>query len=440
MNNFKRNIFILAAIAVTTIFLSAKISPVTNSSDDNKIVTTISNQQTTKVAAVKTDTKTADKPDNKSDSSVKNKKSTTVKPTTSYLPEPGTTDYSQILETPSLEDNNSQSANAGSSHGYYDNKIAKSDLNESTNNNSQNNDGKQSYSKITSNKKYLSKNVQTGKTNTKIVLQNIELDEKTVKELNDIVTEIRLRRKISGPVTFQPKNTNEFDVDLGMGNVPVLNQGAYGTCVTFTVTALLNAKMNAGDYVSQQCLLGLGNTIQSTESGQMSGWNGLRTIETALNRIKSYGVIGKSTCPVKYANPYSSRTYTNYTNLSGNAWSSNFTWKKLKTKSIDEVKAALNRNNRVAIATILHTDYTAGSPFENYSTGLWKLPDDLNKFMSELYSGKIGGHAVIVTGYDDEKQLLKIRNSWGTGLGAKGEYYMTYEYYNLLNYEAIEVI
>ena len=49
----------------------------------------------------------------------------------------------------------------------------------------------------------------------------------------------------------------KFQVDLGMANVPVLDQGAYGTCVTFSSTAALDAILAQGDFVSQQCSLEL---------------------------------------------------------------------------------------------------------------------------------------------------------------------------------------
>jgi C1A family cysteine protease len=41
---------------------------------------------------------------------------------------------------------------------------------------------------------------------------------------------------------------------------------------------------------------------------------------------------------------------------------------------------------------------------------------------------QIGGHAVLVVGYDDAKQLFTIRNSWGTGAQDHGHFYMPYAY------------
>jgi len=43
----------------------------------------------------------------------------------------------------------------------------------------------------------------------------------------------------------------------------------------------------------------------------------------------------------------------------------------------------------------------------------------------------IGGHAVLIVGYDDSKQLFKFKNSWGSSWGDSGYGYLPYEYYFL---------
>jgi C1A family cysteine protease len=40
----------------------------------------------------------------------------------------------------------------------------------------------------------------------------------------------------------------------------------------------------------------------------------------------------------------------------------------------------------------------------------------------------LGGHAVLVSGYDRTKQLLKVRNSWGACWGDKGYFYLPFAY------------
>ncbi len=53
-------------------------------------------------------------------------------------------------------------------------------------------------------------------------------------------------------------------------------------------------------------------------------------------------------------------------------------------------------------------------------TGKMPMPKPAEKVM--------GGHAVMGVGYDDKKSAFIIRNSWGTGWGDKGYFYMPYAY------------
>jgi len=51
--------------------------------------------------------------------------------------------------------------------------------------------------------------------------------------------------------------------------------------------------------------------------------------------------------------------------------------------------------------------------------------------MPDLKERSLGGHAVIVMGYDDDTECFIVKNSWGTKWGDKGYFYMPYDY--LLN-------
>lgn len=51
-----------------------------------------------------------------------------------------------------------------------------------------------------------------------------------------------------------------------------------------------------------------------------------------------------------------------------------------------------------------------------------------NMIMPEKNESPLGGHAVMAVGYNDEKKVFIIRNSWGTEWGDKGYFYMPYEY------------
>lgn len=251
--------------------------------------------------------------------------------------------------------------------------------------------------------------------------------------------------------------------DLSMGNVPVLDQGAHGSCVTFAATAAIDAKMNAGDYISQQCLLELGNHINKVKDCEKdedfsndgdddeygcSGWEGLMTASSTLSRINKYGVVSKTSCPESYIlsenHPFkkNSLNYQQYRNLSNNLWTNAFTYKKLTDGNVNQVKNAINNNHRVVIGIHLHADYIGGLPINGKPYGLWSLPYNANKFAYEMmYEDKYGGgHALVITGYDDQRQLFKVRNSWSDKVGDSGEFYISYDYYKLLNDDALEVI
>ena len=77
-----------------------------------------------------------------------------------------------------------------------------------------------------------------------------------------------------------------------MNGVPVLNQGRHGSCVTFAVTAAMDAVIGHGDYISQLCSLELGKSLEY--NGYLpSGWDGsLGPI--VLNQFSRFGVVSKN--------------------------------------------------------------------------------------------------------------------------------------------------
>jgi C1A family cysteine protease len=44
------------------------------------------------------------------------------------------------------------------------------------------------------------------------------------------------------------------------------------------------------------------------------------------------------------------------------------------------------------------------------------------------HESMLGGHAVLLVGYDHERKLFKVRNSWGPSWGDGGYFWMPYDY------------
>lgn len=251
----------------------------------------------------------------------------------------------------------------------------------------------------------------------------------------------------------------DVDVDLTMNNVPVLDQGEHGSCVTFATTAALNAIKDSGDFISQQCLLELGNTFEALKSSvtpnglncNYSGWDGI-DYQCVFQRIHNHGVVPKTVCPHGYPLEQSSSlideklSIYEYTQMSDNLWSKDFVTRRLHNpNSTLDVKRALNSGHRVLIGTRLNAAKARdaiGYPINGKKTGLWALPSDsysFEEFINDIKNGAAADHALLITGYSDKKQVFKIRNSWGDNVGDNGDYYMTYSYYQLMNEEAFEI-
>jgi C1A family cysteine protease len=67
--------------------------------------------------------------------------------------------------------------------------------------------------------------------------------------------------------------------------------------------------------------------------------------------------------------------------------------------------------------------FTVYESFESAAvaaTGVMPMPDP--------GESSLGGHAVLCVGYDDEKGAFLVRNSWGSGWGEGGHFWMPYAY------------
>lgn len=254
-------------------------------------------------------------------------------------------------------------------------------------------------------------------------------------------------------------------VTLGMGRVPVLDQGQHGTCVTFAATGALDAAFDKaeGDYISQLCNLTLGNYLEQHTS-QPSGWDGSFG-NLVLNQVSQFGVINKvkqhqNGCgglkdyprnnPYAHGDAMSPQVFAKFSETmpAGVYWQSVFTWDeafdpKFNTaKALQDVKARLSEGHRVIFGTLLDVSVgqvgAVGTHHKPYDS--WIVNDTIRE---HLRRGMIrAGHEMILTGYDDnlvidgQKGAFILRNSWGRFAGDGGTYYMSYDYFKLMVHEA----
>jgi C1A family cysteine protease len=91
--------------------------------------------------------------------------------------------------------------------------------------------------------------------------------------------------------------------------------------------------------------------------------------------------------------------------------------------NIDAIKQALfNNKNSVVISMDWHAEFNR--------------PQVNGVLTPYNENSSVGGHAVEIDGWDDEKLLLEIKNSWSPSWGLGGKFFLPYEYFKDLIWDA----
>lgn len=282
-----------------------------------------------------------------------------------------------------------------------------------------------------------------------------------------------------------PSKQNQFminkqtAVQLGMNNVPVLDQGAHGTCVTFSITAAIDAALQKGDYISQLCQLQLGSFLENNGYG-VSGWSGTFG-RPVLSQLDSFGFVNKATeasqgCggvtqyPLNDSEPSSSISVEAFHQISAPFSSLNDTptespiyWSQLldidqvfvdqidTNNTLTTIKKALSEGNRVTFGVLLASINlgnagAVGTHTASYDS--WVLTPEIKHDI--VLNPPEAGHEMVITGFDDNavaidskgrqyRGLFTLRNSWGKHIGDNGNFYMSYDYFKMLVIEAYQI-
>ncbi|MDN4593201.1 C1 family peptidase [Polycladomyces subterraneus] len=90
-----------------------------------------------------------------------------------------------------------------------------------------------------------------------------------------------------------------------------------------------------------------------------------------------------------------------------------------RVRSLKEMKTCLHHGYPVAIGIKVYESFESPEVAE---TGVVPV-------LSPEFEEFLGGHACLVVGYDDEREHLNVRNSWGENWGDHGNCYLPYEFY-----------
>lgn len=203
-------------------------------------------------------------------------------------------------------------------------------------------------------------------------------------------------------------------VDLRSNMPPIYDQGQLGSCTANAVAAHLDferSKQGEAFITPSRLFIYYNERVIENTVDSDSG----ATIRDSIKSVVTYGAPHETTVPYvisKFAHKPSKTAYTQAIKYEALQYQS-------VAPSVTDMKTCLASGNPFVVG------FTVYSSFESHavaSTGVMPMP---SKSESVL-----GGHAVTVVGYKliDSKPYWIARNSWGTGWGDKGYFYMPESY------------
>jgi C1A family cysteine protease len=204
-----------------------------------------------------------------------------------------------------------------------------------------------------------------------------------------------------------------FDkIDLREKCPPVYNQGELGSCTANAIACAIQF-----DEMKQN----LENNIPS----RLFIYYNERDIEGNIDRDTGASLRDGVKCinNIGYCNetqwPYNIEKFTE--KPSQECYDYARKHKSLSYKSVQQdeshIKTVLNMGFPVVFGISVYESFES----ENVAkTGIVSLPEKDERML--------GGHAIVLIGYDEEKRLFTFRNSWGEDWGDKGYGYLPFEY------------
>ena len=202
-------------------------------------------------------------------------------------------------------------------------------------------------------------------------------------------------------------------VDLRMNCPKIYNQGKLGSCTANAIGFLYHYRELQNNYESvfMPSRLFIYYNERNME-GHIATDSGAE-IHDGIHSIAKLGVCSETDWP------YDISQFTKRPNAKCYTFA--------KDHKVSQYHALEKNVNQLKIALLMGYPIAFGfEVFESFESnkvaqsGIMTMPQETEKML--------GGHAVAMVGFDDEKKHFIIRNSWGEEWGDKGYFYMPYEF------------
>ena len=197
---------------------------------------------------------------------------------------------------------------------------------------------------------------------------------------------------------------------------PVRNQSSCGSCWAFATTAALesatlihNNTPGSDVNLSEQVMVSCGASGSNDAGGCGGGY-----VSYASDHIRNTGLPLETCYP--YTNPPNDGNCSSAcANWQSNAYKiASWSWVATTAPTVEGIKNALSEHGPLVTTLRVYED------FYDYTEGVY----------SYVSGGYLGGHAVLLVGYNDNEQCFIVKNSWGTWWGEDGYFKIAYSEIN----------
>jgi C1A family cysteine protease len=198
--------------------------------------------------------------------------------------------------------------------------------------------------------------------------------------------------------------------DLRTQQAPVYDQGQLGSCTAFAIAKGLRESLQRKDGEQAVSLSALFQYYETRKRLDSIGEDSGGTITDGVAVLKETGAAPDAAWPYEISKFKLKPPAAAYS-----AAGDNKVHETTQLASLDDVKSAIASGQPVAFGFLVYKS-------------MMSIGKDAVLPLPKAGEKVLGGHAVLAVGYDDEKQQLIVRNSWGSSWGDKGYFYMPYKF------------
>ena len=209
--------------------------------------------------------------------------------------------------------------------------------------------------------------------------------------------------------------TDIHSIDLREKFNNIKNQKQQGSCLSFVLASIYEYILKCNDAKETDLSEAFLYYNAREKNGEESQDNGSQ-LQHSIEALAEFGICLEKLCNYK-ANIFNKKP-------DEEAYADALTRrvkKALNVKgNIEDIKSALSDGYPVAISVNLYPS------FGNNQLGFVTLPSE--EEIADASSEDNYRHAMVITGFDDERKFFVVRNSWGISFGDQGYCYLPYSY------------